>query len=260
MWNLAEAMFQLPAYFDFKVHIAKSVAVSGGQKLPAKAPKGGRGVGTQFRYVSAIEFSESETTVVRPYSAPRYQVETGGYWRRLLPDQYGHDAQGNTVRGKTWITANNEWRERPDDRKTIYVKSSVAAAKIQLNEYLARASAAEERLAIGASEMIDAAPECGVLYVLRCTVMKDEIYKVGWTSSTAEQRAKELSSATGVPSSFAVVASWKHPDPEGLEKGVHAMLTPYRVNEAREFFQASYASIKSIIEAEIARTSSKIPQ
>ena len=68
---------------------------------------------------------------------------------------------------------------------------------------------------------------------------------------------KELSADTGVPSSFAVVASWKHADPEGLEKGVHAMLAPYRINEAREFFQVSYATIKSIIEAEIARTASR---
>jgi hypothetical protein len=35
------------------------------------------------------------------------------------------------------------------------------------------------------------------------------------------------------------------------------MLAPYRINEAREFFQVSYATIKSIIEAEIARTASR---
>lgn len=89
--------------------------------------------------------------------------------------------------------------------------------------------------------------------------MKDEIYKVGWTSGTAEQRAKELSSATGVPSSFVVVASWKHPDAEALEKGVHAMLTPYRINEGREFFQVSYALLKDIIEGEIRRTARLSP-
>jgi len=50
-----------------------------------------------------------------------------------------------------------------------------------------------------------------------------------------------------------VVEAWGHADPEGLEKSVHAMLSPYRVSDAREFFQVKYATIKRIVEAEIAR-------
>jgi hypothetical protein len=57
--------------------------------------------------------------------------------------------------------------------------------------------------------------------------MKDEVYKVGWTSKTAEHRAQELSSASGVPTAFVVVQSWQHSDAEQLEKGIHAMLDPY---------------------------------
>jgi hypothetical protein len=89
---------------------------------------------------------------------------------------------------------------------------------------------------------------------MRCLAMKEEVYKVGWTSKSAEQRARELSAATGVPVSFAVVDAWQHPDPEALEKGIHAMLSPYRLNESREFFKLEYLELKAIVEAEIARS------
>jgi T5orf172 domain len=245
MWNLAEAMFELPAYFAFKVQIAKSIAVSGGQRLAATTPKGGRGLGAHFRYVSTIEYMEDNPTAIRAYTVPHYEVETEGYWRRLPPNQQGRDADGNAVRGRTWIKASNKWRERPDSPKIIYVKASVSTAKLRLSEYLA---ATKNRARGGRHTSTH-----GVLYVLRCMGMADEVYKVGWTSGTAEQRAKELSSATGVPSAFVVVEAWEHADPEGLEKSVHAMLSPYRVSDAREFFQVKYATIRRIVEAEIAR-------
>jgi hypothetical protein len=98
-------------------------------------------------------------------------------------------------------------------------------------------------------------PENGILYVLRCTIMKEEVYKVGWTSGSAEARAEQISSATGVPTSFVVVDAWEHQDAEALEKNVHMMLDPYRLNDRREFFQANYHTIKKIIEAEIQRPS-----
>ena len=246
MWNLAEAMFQLPAYFAFKVQIAKSIAVSGGQRLAPTTPRGGRGLGARFRYVSAIEYTNDNPTAIRSYAVPHYEVETEGYWRRLPPNQQGRDADGNEVPGRTWIKASNSWRKRPDSPKIIYVKSSVSTAKLRLSEYLA---AAENQV-----RAMDHTSTRGVLYVLRCMGMADEVYKIGWTSGTAEQRANELSSATGVPSAFVVVEAWGHADPEGLEKSAHAMLSPYRVSDAREFFQVKYATIKRIVEAEIARS------
>jgi SNF2 family DNA or RNA helicase len=33
-------------------------------------------------------------------------AEAGGHWRRLQPDQTGHDRAGNETRGKTWVTTN----------------------------------------------------------------------------------------------------------------------------------------------------------
>ena len=200
MWNLAEAMFQLPAYFAYKVNIARSVAVKAGRRIQLKTSKGGRGIEERFRNVSAIELTDEETPLVRAYTPPHYRVETEGFWRRLSPDSYGHGPDGNLIRGKTWIRAKNGWRERPDKVRTIYVKSSVAAAQLKLAEYLNLANAASSDLVNLDQDALDSKIECGVLYVLRCTVMKDEVYKVGWTSGTAAKRAEELSSATGVPS------------------------------------------------------------
>ena len=96
-----------------------------------------------------------------------------------------------------------------------------------------------------------------VLYVLRCAVMQDEVFKVGWTSGTAEERAKQISYATGVPNSFIVVDQWMHTDPAALEKNVHVQLDPYRISDSREFFKLDYPRLKSIIEGEITRTSKK---
>ena len=175
------------------------------------------------------------------------EVETEGYWRRLAPDRYGQDREGNQTKGRTWVRATNPWRARSNQSRTVYIKSSVAAAKIQVSEYLEAAHRAD----------VDKEPLCeqvGVLYVMRCLAMKEEVYKVGWTSKSAEERARELSAATGVPVSFAVVDTWQHPDPEALEKGVHAALNPYRLNEGREFFRLKYPELKAIVEAEIARS------
>jgi len=66
--------------------------------------------------------------------------------------------------------------------------------------------------------------------------------------------AWELSSATGVPDAFIVVKHRKHEDPEALEKGVHAMLSPYRLNEGRKFFRLKYSDLEATIEMEFARS------
>lgn len=250
MWGLAEALLQLPSYFAFRFAVTKTVTVSGGKKINVKAAKGGRGLGARFKHVSAIEVVDDGKQVLWPFTPPHYRVETEGHWRRLEHDSFGVDRRGNPIRGKTWVKAASTWRERQDEQKTIYVKSSVAAARIKREEYI--------NAALDQNSTDHGSGERGVLYVLRCLAMKEEVYKVGWTSGTAEDRAKELSSATGVPSSFSVVAVWKHLDPEGLETCVHAMLSPYRISDQREFFEVPYETISRVIEAEIARTSDRI--
>ena len=254
LWNLAEAMFQLPFYFAFKIPIEKSVLAAAGRSIKA-TPKGGRGVGgVNYRRVSAIEVVQKVTPMVTAYTPPHYQVETEGFWRRLpKPESVGRGRNGEAIRGRTWIRSSNTWRERPDGPRTIYVKSSVAAAKVAVDEMIEKVNGMENaapNVPCGPFREEDVG---GVLYVVRCTVMRDGVYKVGWTSGTAEDRARKLSAATGVPSSFVVVDYWHHRDPKALETCVHAVLDPYRISEGREFFQADYGTIKRLIETEIDR-------
>ncbi|USB65908.1 GIY-YIG nuclease family protein [Klebsiella pneumoniae] len=70
------------------------------------------------------------------------------------------------------------------------------------------------------------------------------IYKIGMTTTSPEIRAKELSSATGVPSPFKVEAAYHCQDPSYAEKELHDALSEYRINNSREFFKADLEELK----------------
>ncbi len=248
MWRMSEALVQLPSYFAFKVHIEKSVAISAGVRISTHNKKGGRGIGTRFKTVSAIDVVSNEPIPIRTFIPRHYESETSGFWRRLAPTMTGTGPHGESVKGRTWVKKENARLVPDEPSRIIYVKSTIASAKAAVDQYIQMAKAADNR------KVGNHTQERNVLYVLRCTIMQDEVYKVGWTSDTAENRAKQISSATGVPDAFAVVDQWAHSDPEALEKNVHAMLDGYRVSDNREFFKVNFSTIKKIIENEIERT------
>ncbi len=166
LWNLAEGFFQLASYFQYRVTVSEDV-VKASQRPTPKTVKGGRGAGAHFKYVTSIEISDIEPSVVCSYTPPHFGIETEGYWRRIAPDSYGQDRDGNQIKGRTWIKAANKWRERRDQPRTVYIKSSVAAAKIQVSEYLKAARRAN-------SDNKPSSEHVGVLYVMRCLAMKEE--------------------------------------------------------------------------------------
>jgi hypothetical protein len=253
MWDLAEAMLQLPAYFNHKVAVVRSIAVPEGRRAPATAPKAASGAGVRYRYVSALEYVDAGEALIRTFTAPRYAIETGGYWRRLELGAQGVNAAGDPVNGRTWVKAEHDWRARSDAPRPIYIKSSVAQAKLRRGAFLAKAATVEAATSEAGAAAPPAEEPIGVVYVLRCLAMQEEVYKVGWTKGTAPDRALQLSRDTGVPSAFVVVDRWAHDDPEALEGAVHAMLAPYRVSYGREFFRAPIPSIRATVEAEIRR-------
>ena len=72
------------------------------------------------------------------------------------------------------------------------------------------------------------------------------IVKIGMTlHDTPEERARELSHVTGVPSPFCVAISKRIVDPRAKETAVHELLTTlgFRVNEKREFFRCSLNTV-----------------
>lgn len=249
MWDLAEGLLQLPHYFKCRITLEKNILVKAGKRLTQK--KGGQGINSNYKIVSAIEVTDAEPSFsIQEIRLPHYETETEGHWRRLPKDKIGHDIDGNEVRGKTWVMESNKWKAPAQHSRTIYVKDSLEAAKIKIEEYL---KAAEE---FGKEKnTVKMQKDAGELYVMRCSAMAEQIYKVGYTSGSSDDRAEQLSAATGVPLSFIVVKSWSHPNAAALETEVHMMLAPYRLNDRREFFQATFKVIENMIESVIARTS-----
>lgn len=84
--------------------------------------------------------------------------------------------------------------------------------------------------------MSDTATE-GYVYAMTNDAMPG-LVKIGMTCETPEERAKELSSATGVPFPFKVVVCKKVYNPKVKEAAIHELLSTlgFRVNERREFF------------------------
>ena len=90
--------------------------------------------------------------------------------------------------------------------------------------------------------------ELGVVYVLTNASMPG-IVKIGFTMLTAEARARELSSHTGVPTPFKVAwATERIPNPQAVERRVHDRLVSLRTNSGREFFRITLNKAISIIE------------
>lgn len=76
----------------------------------------------------------------------------------------------------------------------------------------------------------------GWVYILSNPCMPN-ILKIGMTTNSPNIRARELSSATGVPAPFKVEAAFYSHEPLEAEKDVHERLSDCRVSDSREFFE-----------------------
>ncbi len=95
-------------------------------------------------------------------------------------------------------------------------------------------------------------PDAGYVYVLINSTLPG-LVKVGKTTKDSESRAKELSSATGVPTPFTVAFDAYFNDCTLAEDYIHNKLESngYRLSNNKEFFQAPLKEvIKVITEAE----------
>jgi hypothetical protein len=257
LFEIAETCFQLPAYFAFRIALVREARRETTlAKLPPKeraklleAPPARRPL---FKTVAALDLIEvGRQPAVRAYRPPQYKVEVDGFWRRLAPDAVGRDAEGNPVKGRTWVKRHLRWRNRPERQSMIFVKSSVAFAKVK-----AAAIIASDPTARVVGDWVppvfsfETEPEEAVggwLYVIRCPLMDDDIYKIGWTSLSPKERAESLSRATGVPMAYIVVESWNVADGRRAEAAVHLALSEFRINRHREFFKAAFEKIRALI-------------
>jgi hypothetical protein len=89
-------------------------------------------------------------------------------------------------------------------------------------------------------EPTQAEEEVGYVYCMANDAMPG-LVKIGMTCEDPEHRARELSSATGVPYPFRVIVSKKVVNPRAKESAIHELLSAlgFRVNEKREFFNCA---------------------
>jgi len=74
------------------------------------------------------------------------------------------------------------------------------------------------------------------------------LLKIGYTKNTPEERAKQISNATGVALPYKVEWAFHCYDGFGLEQEVHHKLDSQRVNGNREFFEISLEEAKKTVE------------
>jgi hypothetical protein len=84
----------------------------------------------------------------------------------------------------------------------------------------------------------------GYIYALRNDSFGENIYKIGMTQKNPNDRVKELSSQTGIPTPFELVAAIKVLNPREAEMFLHQRLEKYRVNGKKEFFKVDLDRLK----------------
>lgn len=85
----------------------------------------------------------------------------------------------------------------------------------------------------------------GYVYTFWNHFMPD-VTKVGYTLKHPDDRARELSSATGVPGSFVEKTWWLIDHPKFMEKKIHLALR--KCHASKEFYHNHKISIDSVIE------------
>ena len=73
------------------------------------------------------------------------------------------------------------------------------------------------------------------------------LLKIGYTKKLPEERAKQISSATGVALPYKVEWAYQCFNGEMVEREVHYKLKAQRVNSSKEFFQVSLEEAKENI-------------
>jgi len=86
----------------------------------------------------------------------------------------------------------------------------------------------------------------GFVYILSNPALKRGLIKIGHTTKTPEERAKQLYS-TGIPQKFTIVYKMEFKDSFKAEKQIHLSLENYRYNNQREFFTCSLTIAKNAI-------------
>ena len=83
----------------------------------------------------------------------------------------------------------------------------------------------------------------GLIYIVSNSEQKKNLFKIGKTSRSIEERIKELNSATGTLGKFVPHATFLVKDIDEMEKYIHKKLSKIRYQKNREFFEANYTEL-----------------
>lgn len=144
-----------------------------------------------------------------------FKINKSGYWKRLEIDEVGFDKKGREIIGKTWV-------ERTDS----YFTNPKGITKV-------------EQTTIFDNE------EAGFVYIMRQPAHEENIFKIGLTKRTSEQRSKELSNTSTIDKFF-IINKYQTRNCEEAERLIHEKLEKYRLSKRREFFRCE---LKKILDA-----------
>lgn len=149
---------------------------------------------------------------------PELRFKNDGYWKTIGPQEIGEGQSGEQIFGRTWVARHETWSARSPQSFLVERKKHSPAG-----------------------------PDPGVIYVQRSAAHEPGLYKVGLTRRSSAIRARELSSATGVPLPFGVLADWSVGDCARVEREIHKRLEAHRLSPRREFFRCELTLITRTI-------------
>ena len=151
-----------------------------------------------------------------------FKIENSGYWKKLNDDEIGTNKNGNPITGKTWV----------QKKESYYV-------------------AKQEELIIEKKKNQNfTSKNAGKIYIMRNAYLPHNVYKIGLTTKTTDERASQLSK-TSIPDTYNVMREWDAKDCYAAEKTIHKLLEKYRVDSLREFFQIDMRIANDIIDSVI---------
>lgn len=88
----------------------------------------------------------------------------------------------------------------------------------------------------------------GYIYIAVSAGLAENVCKVGATTNSPLERARQLSASTSSALPFVIAYSRRVANPFQVETSIHNQLEDYRVNESREFFNVPIYKVITLIE------------
>tara|TARA_R110000803_G_scaffold22161_1_gene55252 strand:+ start:439 stop:906 length:468 start_codon:yes stop_codon:yes gene_type:complete len=140
-------------------------------------------------------------------------------------------------KAKQFISCGDDFSQNRDDDPSFYTLEPAEDGWENVKYYTSRKLGKYENRGGGYDSWV---------YILSNPTMNG-YYKIGYTKKNPEERAKQISNATGVIVPMKVEWAFHCYNGYGLEQEVHNKLDEYRINSQREFFQLSLEEAKSTI-------------